>query len=262
METKICNCCKENKELNEFYKDKNKKDGLTTFCILCKKQSNKQSRVNNIEKRKETAKKYREENKELIKEKRKIFYTNNKDKFSDYNKKYREENKESIKERDKQYYNDNKHKIMNNYFKNREHNLKRMQNWKKENRAKLREYQNEYNSIRIKNDPLYRLKHNIRSLIRHSIKRNGFIKTKKTHEILGCSVELFKQHLESQFESWMTWDNYGMYNGTPNYGWDIDHSIPSSTAITEDDVIKLNHYTNLKPMCSYYNRDIKKDKVD
>jgi hypothetical protein len=24
----------------------------------------------------------------------------------------------------------------------------------------------------------------------------------------------------------MIWDNYGLYNGTPEYGWDIDHIIP------------------------------------
>jgi hypothetical protein len=39
----------------------------------------------------------------------------------------------------------------------------------------------------------------------------------------------------------------------------IDHIIPISTANTEDEVIKLNHFTNLKPLCSYTNRYIKKD---
>jgi hypothetical protein len=57
----------------------------------------------------------------------------------------------------------------------------------------------------------------------------------------------------------MTWDNYGLYNGEPNYGWDIDHKIPSSSAITEEDLIKLNHYTNLQPLCSKINRDVKRN---
>ena len=57
----------------------------------------------------------------------------------------------------------------------------------------------------------------------------------------------------------MTWKNKGLYNGKLNCGWDIDHIIPLSTAITEDDLIKLNHYTNLQPLCSKINRDIKKD---
>jgi hypothetical protein len=55
----------------------------------------------------------------------------------------------------------------------------------------------------------------------------------------------------------MIWDNYGLYNGTPEYGWDIDHIIPSSSAITEEELLKLNH-CNLQPLCSYFNRDIKR----
>ena len=59
----------------------------------------------------------------------------------------------------------------------------------------------------------------------------------------------------------MNWDNYGRYNGELNYGWDIDHKIPTSSAITEEDVIKLNHYTNLQPLCSFINRVVKRDNV-
>lgn len=57
----------------------------------------------------------------------------------------------------------------------------------------------------------------------------------------------------------MTWDNYGLYNGEPNYGWDIDHIIPTTTAFSEEELLKLNHYTNLQPLCSYINRVIKRD---
>lgn len=59
----------------------------------------------------------------------------------------------------------------------------------------------------------------------------------------------------------MNWDNYGLYNGEPKYGWDIDYKIPTSSAITEEDVIKLNHYSNLQPLCSYVNRVVKRDNV-
>ena len=52
---------------------------------------------------------------------------------------------------------------------------------------------------------------------------------------------------ESKFESWMTWDNYGLYNGELNYGWDIDHIIPLASA---------------KTVCSKVNRYIKKDILD
>lgn len=60
----------------------------------------------------------------------------------------------------------------------------------------------------------------------------------------------------------MNWENRGIYNGDFNSGWDIDHVVPLSTAIKEEDIIKLNHYTNLQPLCSKINRDIKKDKVE
>ena len=58
-------------------------------------------------------------------------------------------------------------------------------------------------------------------------------------------------------EPWMSWDNYGKYNGEYNFGWDFDHIIPLYTSKTELDVIKLNHYTNIQPLCSRINRDIK-----
>ena len=60
----------------------------------------------------------------------------------------------------------------------------------------------------------------------------------------------------------MNWDNYGLYNGELDYGWDLDHIIPISSAKTEEDIIRLNHYTNLQPLCSKTNRDIKKDKLE
>jgi len=57
----------------------------------------------------------------------------------------------------------------------------------------------------------------------------------------------------------MNWNNRGLYNGELNYGWDIDHIIPLSSAENEEDLYKLSHYTNLQPLCSYTNRYIKRD---
>lgn len=58
----------------------------------------------------------------------------------------------------------------------------------------------------------------------------------------------------------MSWNNYGLYNGTKQYGWDIDHIIPLIIASKEEEMFKLNHYTNLQPLCSFINRVIKRDK--
>ena len=70
--------------------------------------------------------------------------------------------------------------------------------------------------------------------------------------------------IESQWEDWMSWDNYG--NPTdgvfePNKTWDLDHITPISTGTNEDELINLNHFTNLQPLCSYDNRFIKRDNV-
>jgi protein-arginine kinase activator protein McsA len=43
--------------------------------------------------------------------------------------------------------------------------------------------------------------------------------------------------------------------------WDIDHITPISSAASQQEILKLNHYTNLQPLCSYTNRYIKKDNL-
>jgi hypothetical protein len=59
----------------------------------------------------------------------------------------------------------------------------------------------------------------------------------------------------------MDWNNKGKRNvSQPQQCWDIDHIIPISSAKTEEDLIRLNHYTNLRPLCSYTNRWVKRAK--
>jgi hypothetical protein len=130
------------------------------------------------------------------------------------------------------------------------------------NKERLKEYRKQYSKKRRQNDPLYKLNRNVRSMISRSIKEKNFSKDTRSEEILGCSWIEFKQHLESQFEPWMTWDNYGTNSPSGmNVTWDLDHIIPLNTAICSSDVVRLNHYTNLRPLCSYYNRFIKAGKV-
>ena len=121
-------------------------------------------------------------------------------------------------------------------------------------------YINYYND-RIKVDNLFKVRQSIRKTISSSFRNTSFRKSSKTAIILGCSFEEFKLYLESNFEPWMNWENKGLYNGKLNYGWDIDHKIPVSSATTEEELVRLNHYTNLQPLCSKINRDIKKNKI-
>lgn len=163
-----------------------------------------------------------------------------------------------------------------NIQKERERNRNRNNNeLVKESKRKWRENNREYstkyyrkNSKKIqkriterqKTDIIFALSNNIRKRINLSFRYYGYTKKSKCYEIIGCSFEFLKQYLESKFENWMNWDNRGKYNGEFNFGWDIDHIIPLSIAKTEDDIIRLNHYTNLQPLCSKINRDIKRNK--
>ena len=112
--------------------------------------------------------------------------------------------------------------------------------WCKANLEKVKETRNNYFCYKMKTDPLFKLRHSIRVLIRDSIKRNGYTKKSRSNEIIGCSWELFKKHIESLLKPKMTWKNHGT--------WHFDHIIPLSSAKTEQEIIKLNHYTNFQPL--------------
>jgi len=201
--------------------------------------------IKDIDKRKEYFKNYYENNKESLLKKSK----ENPNKKSN-NKKYHLKNKEENNERSKKWNTDNK-----------EYKKELDKIYYQENKKSINSSRNEYQKERKKSDKLFNLKCVVRSLISNSLNRNGYSKSSKTFEILGCSFEEFKLHIESKFESWMTWDNYGLYNGDLNYGWDIDHIIPISSAKDEDEILRLNSYTNLQPLCSKINRDIKINKI-
>jgi len=219
---KTCKVCKINKDINDFTKCKECRDGYTNQCKKCIYDKLRSRIESDREKFNKKARNWRQT-------------PAAKGKISKYNKSYGEKNKDLNKIRRKKYT--------------------------EENRDKIREYNNQYTKERMLNDPIFKLKKTIRSRIKEVFDSKQYTKKSKTHEILGCSYDELMVYLESKFEPWMTWENKGLYNGELNYGWDIDHIIPLSSAKTEEDIIKLNHYTNLQPLCSKINRDIKKDRI-
>ena len=220
---KSCSKCKIEKEFTSFHKSSKNKIGYRSQCISCENE-------------------YKEVNKDKLKE-----YFKNRVYDPSIKKEYYLLNKERIKDNYRKYYENNK-----------ESKLEYQKEYQKNNKDK----RNSYLIERRQNDPLFKLITNVRNLIYNSFYYNGYSKNSKTEELLGCSFEELKQHLESKFEPWMNWDNRGLYNGELNYGWDIDHVIPLSSVNEEIDIIKLNHYTNLQPLCSKVNRDIKKDNLE
>ena len=235
MESKICTKCQLEINLCDFSKDKTSKDGLQTQCKNCKKEYRK----NNKDKLNILQQQYRKNNPDKIAS----FHQNS----LEYQKKYYLLNKEDKNKKSQIYYQENKTKIS---IKQKEY-------------AQLNKTNRNKNEIyRRKNNNLYNLTVSIRNLIGQSFKNLGVKKNSKTSVILGCSFDEFRSYLESQFLPWMNWDNKGnpkdgVYE--TNKTWDIDHIIPLTSATTEEELLKLNYYTNLQPLCSYTNRFIKKD---
>lgn len=115
-----------------------------------------------------------------------------------------------------------------------------------EMRKKYLEYRKSYEKERRAVDPVFDLTLRVRGSIADSIKRMGYTKRNRCHQILGCDWQFLKGYIEAKFWPGMTWENRGQ--------WEIDHIVPISSAVTEDDVIRLNHYTNLQPLWASDNR--------
>ena len=174
----------------------------------------------------------------------------------EYNKEYYLKNKHKEKTEEQIEYARKKAKEWD--LKNKDKKIEYQKEWYKKNKERISANQRIYEKERLKNDIVFKLKKSLTNSISKIFKTNNYTKKSRTFEILGCSYDEFLIYLESKFEPWMNWDNKGLYNGELNYGWDIDHIIPTSSATTEEELINLCHYSNLQPLCSKINRDIKK----
>ena len=117
---KVCTKCGKILVANEmnFNKHKNGKYGLQAECKVCRNEEDKKYREVNKEEIKEYGKQWREEHKEEIKEYNK-----------QYAKQYYEDNKEELKEKSKQY---------------KEEHKEEMKQWREEHKEELKEYGKQY----------------------------------------------------------------------------------------------------------------------
>lgn len=175
---------------------------------------------------------YREQKKAYAKERAR----KNAEMIKEYQKRYKEEHREALNDQDaarkKERYNTDPE------FKEK---------CKTETRARYatpeyRVYANDYKAKRKLTDPMFKVASNLRRRINNALK--GRDKSAATLELLGCTVEQFKAHLESLWLPGMSWENY-------NYrGWHIDHRDPVALADLSDpdQQKKCFHYTNLQPL--------------
>lgn len=110
----------------------------------------------------------------------------------------------------------------------------------KANCDKIKERVATYHFKRMDKDVGYKVMQYCRTRLYNAIK--GHVKSARTEELMGCSVDALLKHLESQFTEGMTWDNYGK--------WHIDHIRPCASFdfTKEADQRECFNYTNLQPL--------------
>jgi hypothetical protein len=130
------------------------------------------------------------------------------------------------------------------------------QNYYINNKEKAKDYNKEYNSIpenkeKIRVRDRERYKNNIHNklgkIIRIYIRR--ILKNEKwCIKYLGYDIAELKIHIESLWEPWMSWDNYGE--------WEIDHIIPIDYYLKNNilDPKIINRLDNLQPLLKSHNR--------
>lgn len=95
MTLKTCAKCGENKDVSEYHRDAQKKDGLRSWCKSC-------IRVQSVS--------YRQRNKDTLRRKGRRWRLENRDKTDEYARKYRESNEDKVRSRKREWREKNKDK--------------------------------------------------------------------------------------------------------------------------------------------------------
>jgi len=223
---KFCPTCNKTKELTDFNKNKNRKDGYQRECRnCCHNHHNKHYHTKKSPRLKENLK---EGHKVCTSCKQELLLTNfNKQKGGRFG--VSGECKICLFGRNKIW---------------------------RENGGK--QWENNWTKTQRQTNPQYKLKQILRGRYLDALKRHtSGGKVNKHHsaiDLLGCSIEFYKQYLEQQFKPDMNWENHGTL-------WEIDHIKPCAAF----DLTNSKHqqecfnYTNTQPLYYSDNR-IKKDK--
>jgi len=107
-------------------------------------------------------------------------------------------------------------------------------------------------------DPIKHLEFTMRSRVNKIMTGKQRVKTKHTFELIGCTSEELKAHIEKQFKKTMSWKNYGE--------WHVDHIVPLAYFEKNFDMNLISiqriafNYNNLQPLWAEENLK-KKDKT-
>lgn len=112
-------------------------------------------------------------------------------------------------------------------------------------RAKNRDKINKRHRDRMKSDPEYCLRINLRNRLQQAQKKN--YKKGMAVNLLGISIKEFKAYIESQFQPGMSWSNHGE--------WHLDHIISLSSGNLFDSKFLeiVCNYKNIRPLWAFDN---------
>jgi hypothetical protein len=171
-----------------------------------------------------------EKKREKSKARLKARYASRKGEYYEKQKAYRDKNKEKVFESKRRYRAKNAEKIK--LIK---------QKYGVENRDKIAKSL----AKRRANNPIVRMANSMRRSIRRYLDA-GQKGEMSSFEIIGCSKDDLRKHLESKFRDGMTWQNYGKH-------WHIDHIVPLISSKSVKQIKRLCHWTNLQPLTAFEN---------
>jgi len=149
----------------------------------------------------------------------------------------------------KEWYNnlaENQKKELNDSIK--QHRLDNLKHYKAKARERyLKDKESGILRKKYNEDPLHKMRCNIREHVRQAVKYSNLTKDHPSIRYLGCSIEEFKQYIESKFVTGMTWENHSRGENC----WHLDHIKPLACLKDVSDINTLKevcHYTNYQPL--------------
>lgn len=247
---KECTKCHKTLPVDNFYKKTASKSGYATQCKTCCAATVKNWQERNKEKLKQDRHRYYIENKERARISEKAWQSRNPERARAIKRRWDKANKEKI-----QAYSQrpevraaNRKRNHEKYLANREKIIEAARLWVIANPERSKETRRLIDKKR-RSAPKAKLSNSISCGIRYSL-RNKSKANRHWEKLVDFTIEQLKSHLEKQFDSEMTWENYGSY-------WQIDHIVPIAVfnfETTEDiDFKKCWALENLQPLESTQN---------